>query len=99
MVIIRRVNSPGAAARAAEPAPENVNDDDENARAARALEGSPFLNTKQAAHYFGVSVKTLLRHRRAGSGPRFRRHCRHVQYHVDDLDAWSRRFRETGHDS
>ena len=97
MVIIRRVNSPGAAVRAPQPEPENVNDDDENARATLAAKGSPLLGPKQAAYYLGLTVRTLQRHRSAGSGPRFRRHCRHVQYHIDDLDAWARRF-ETGHD-
>uniref|UniRef100_UPI003183F458 hypothetical protein n=1 Tax=Edaphosphingomonas laterariae TaxID=861865 RepID=UPI003183F458 len=28
--------------------------------------------------------------RRRGEGPLFRRHGRHVRYHVDDLDSWSR---------
>jgi hypothetical protein len=63
--------------------------DDENARAARALKGSPFLSPEQAAHYLGVSVRTLQEHRSAGTGPRFRRHCRHIRYHIDDLDSWS----------
>lgn len=72
---------------------------DENERAARAARGSPFLNPEQAAHYLGVSTRTLQEHRSAGSGPRFRRHCRHIRYHIDDLDAWSRGIAEGhGHD-
>jgi excisionase family DNA binding protein len=66
-----------------------MDDDDEIARAARAAKGSPFLSTEQAAFYLGVSKRTLQEHRTAGTGPRFRRHCRHVRYHIDDLDAWS----------
>jgi transposase len=66
------------------------NDEDENARAARAAQGSPFLNTQQAAHYLGLSPRTLQEHRSAGTGPRFRRHCRHVRYHIADLDSWSK---------
>ena len=65
--------------------------DDENARARRAAKGTPFLNPEQAAHYLGLSVRTLQTHRSRGTGPRFRRHCRHVRYHIDDLDAWSTR--------
>lgn len=65
-------------------------DEDAIARAARAKKGSPYLNTEQAAFYLGLSARRLQAFRRAGSGPRFRRHSRYVRYHVDDLDAWSR---------
>lgn len=58
-------------------------------RASEARRGSPFLNPKQAAHYLGVSTRTLQTHRSAGTGPRYRRHCRRIRYHIDDLDAWS----------
>ncbi|WP_121053911.1 helix-turn-helix domain-containing protein [Sphingosinicella microcystinivorans] len=50
---------------------------------------SPFLNTRQTAHYLQVSVRFLERLRRRGGGPRFRRHGRFVFYHRDDVDAWS----------
>lgn len=63
--------------------------DDEIARAANAKKGSPFLNTDQAAHYVGLSRRTLEKMRTAGGGPRFRKHGRYVRYHIDDLDAWS----------
>lgn len=66
--------------------------DDAVARATRAKKGSPFLSTEQAAFYLGVCPRTLQGLRSEGSGPRFRRHCRHVRYHIDDLNAWS----ETG---
>lgn len=66
-----------------------MTDDDQAARARLALRGSPFLSPEQAAHYLGVSVRTLQEHRSAGTGPRFRRHCRHIRYHIDDLDSWS----------
>ena len=33
--------------------------DDENARAAQAKKGSPFLSTEQAAFYVGLSHRTL----------------------------------------
>jgi hypothetical protein len=58
-------------------------------RASRAKHGSPFLNTDQAAAYLKISSKSLKRLRRAGKGPAYRRHCRFVQYHIDDLDEWS----------
>jgi excisionase family DNA binding protein len=63
--------------------------DDEISRAANAKKGSPFLNTDQAAHYVGLSRRTLEKMRTAGEGPRFRKHGRYVRYHIDDLDAWS----------
>jgi hypothetical protein len=66
-----------------------MSDDDQVARARLAQRGSPFLSPEQAAHYLGVSVRTLQEHRSAGTGPRFRRHSRHVRYHIDDLDSWS----------
>lgn len=66
-----------------------MNQDSDIDRAQRARRGSPFLTTDQAAAYLKVSSKTLKRLRRAGEGPIFRRHCRFVQYHIDDLDAWS----------
>jgi excisionase family DNA binding protein len=63
--------------------------DDEIVRAANAKKGSPFLNTDQAAHYVGLSRRTLEKMRTAGGGPRFRKHGRYVRYHIDDLDEWS----------
>jgi hypothetical protein len=65
-------------------------DGDDIDRAASAKRGSPFLNTEQAAAYLGLSSRSLKRLRVRGDGPVFRRHCRFVQYHIDDLDAWSR---------
>ena len=64
--------------------------DDEITRANRAKRGSPFLNTDQAAAYLKISGRLLKRRRRAGKGPVFRRHSQRVQYHIDDLDGWSR---------
>ncbi len=58
-------------------------------RAKDARRGSPFLSPKQAAHYLGVSLRTLQLHRTRGTGPRYRRPCRRIRYHIDDLDAWS----------
>lgn len=63
--------------------------DDENARAAQARRGSPFLNAAQAALYVGLSPRTLEKMRTRGGGPRFRKHGRYVRYHIADLDSWS----------
>ncbi|BEV11938.1 helix-turn-helix domain-containing protein [Asticcacaulis sp. DW145] len=71
---------------------------DENARAASAKKGSPFLNTDQAAHYMGLSRRTLEKFRAEGQGPVYRRHGRYVRYHIDDIDGWSRASGQTdGH--
>lgn len=66
-----------------------MEDDDSIGRAKEAKRGSPFLSPQQAAHYLGVSLRTLQVHRTNGTGPRFRRHCRRIRYHIDDLDVWS----------
>lgn len=50
---------------------------------------SPFLDTEQAALYLKISTRLLKRMRRRGDGPVFRRHSRYIQYHIDELDAWS----------
>jgi hypothetical protein len=64
--------------------------DDVVARANRARQGTPFLSTEQAAFYLGLSPRKLQELRATGGGPRYRRHCRYVRYHIDDIDAWSR---------
>ncbi len=63
--------------------------EDDIERADNARKGSPFLNTPQAAHYIGLSRRTLEKMRTQGSGPRFRKHGRYVRYHIADLDDWS----------
>lgn len=62
---------------------------DDNKRAAEARKGSPFLSTREAAFYLGLSYRTLEKMRLTGDGPRFRKHGRYVRYHIADLDAWS----------
>ena len=64
--------------------------ENEGVRAACAKRASPYLSPEQAAFYLGVSYRTLQRRRVAGEGPRVRRHCRHLRYHIDDLEAWSK---------
>ena len=62
-------------------------------RAARAKRGSPFLSSEQAAFYLGLSVRKLQQLRKQKRGPAYRRHCRYVRYHIDDLNEWSRSFK------
>lgn len=69
---------------------QDMDSDDMIERATRAKRGSPFLNTDQAAAYLKISSRLLKRLRVRGQGPVFRRHCRFVQYHIDDLDTWSK---------
>ncbi|KQX19662.1 MULTISPECIES: helix-turn-helix domain-containing protein [unclassified Sphingomonas] len=77
-----------------------MDSDDDIQRANRAKRGSPFLNTDQAAAYLMMSSRLLKRLRKNGTGPLFRRHSRFVQYHIDDLNAWSvgNSVRGNGHD-
>lgn len=63
---------------------------DEGERAEKAKKGSPFLSTGQAAHFVGLSRRTLEKMRVQGGGPLYRKHGRYVRYHIDDLEAWSK---------
>lgn len=65
-------------------------DSDDSSPPARTRLSRPFLNTRQASHWIGLSVRYLERMRSRGEGPPFRRHGRFVFYHIDDLEAWSR---------
>lgn len=67
-----------------------MDDHDEIARARRAKQGNPFLNTEQAAEYLGLSPRKLQYMRACCTGPRHRLHGRFVRYHIDDLIVWSR---------
>ena len=49
----------------------------------------PFLTTKEAANFLRLKPNTLEKMRVYGGGPQYRRHGRHVRYHIDDLTAWS----------
>ncbi|MCJ8159713.1 helix-turn-helix domain-containing protein (plasmid) [Sphingomonas sp. LaA6.9] len=72
--------------------PDGVPDDpanDETERARRARKGNPYLVSKQAAAYLGVSASYLGQLRGKGTGPNYRRHAKSYLYHIDDLIAWS----------
>ena len=54
-----------------------------------ALRDGPFLTTKEAARFLKLGPNTLEKMRVYGGGPIYRKHGRHVRYHIDDLTAWS----------
>jgi hypothetical protein len=56
---------------------------------------SPYLNTAQAAHYLGISERTLKLMRGKGIGPPFCRFGRSIRYHIDKLKAWSQTMEHT----
>lgn len=70
--------------------------DEDIARTMSSRKASPFLNPKQAAYYLGISQRHLERMRSRGEGPDYRRHCRFVRYHLDDLVRWSESTRRGG---
>jgi excisionase family DNA binding protein len=72
-----------------------ANHHDAGDRAQTAKHNCPFLSTAQAAHYVGLSRRTLEKMRSNGDGPEYRKHGRYVRYHIDDLDAWSTAHRKT----
>ncbi len=49
----------------------------------------PFLNTREAAAWLGLTKNTLEKMRVFGAGPLYRKHGRYVRYHMEDLVAWS----------
>jgi hypothetical protein len=49
----------------------------------------PFLNTREAAAWLGLTKNTLEKMRVFGVGPLYRKHGRYVRYHMEDLVAWS----------
>ncbi|PRD40504.1 DNA-binding protein [Phyllobacterium phragmitis] len=48
-----------------------------------------FLRTKEAAHFLGISLRTLEKHRTYGTGPLYRKIGGRVVYAVNDLEAWT----------
>ena len=63
-------------------------------------EETNYLNTRQAAEWLGLSMRTLHRYRVSGRGPVFHRFGGRVRYLRADLDAWaaSRRRASTSDD-
>ncbi len=50
-----------------------------------------YLRTKEAAHYVGLSARTLEKHRTYGTGPAYRKVGGRVIYSIEDLRAWTDR--------
>ena len=50
-----------------------------------------FLRTPEAAHFLGLSGRTLEKHRTYGTGPAYRKLGGRVVYAIDDLQAWADR--------
>ena len=48
-----------------------------------------YLSTRGAAHYLGLSPRTLNRYRVSGDGPVFHRFGGRVRYRREDLDGWA----------
>jgi len=51
----------------------------------------PFLRTKEAARFIGVSSRTLEKHRIYGTGPNYSKISGRVFYAIGDLKAWAER--------
>jgi predicted DNA-binding transcriptional regulator AlpA len=49
---------------------------------------SPYVNTKQAAEYLGLSHQYLEIARHKGGGPQYIKLAKAVRYRVEDLDDW-----------
>lgn len=58
-------------------------------RESDTADDGPFLTTKEAAQFLRLQPNTLEKMRVYGGGPIYRKHGRHVRYHIDDLTAWS----------
>ena len=54
-----------------------------------------YLTPRQAADWFGLSVRTLDRYRASGEGPVFHRFGGRIRYRRDDLQAWADARRRT----
>ena len=54
------------------------------------MNGTIYLNTREAAEYLGLSPRTLDRYRVSGDGPVFLKLGGRVGYLREDLDHWLR---------
>ena len=48
-----------------------------------------FLRTPEAAHFLGLSGRTLEKHRTYGTGPAYHKLGGRVVYAIGDLEAWA----------
>ena len=59
------------------------------------MNGTIYLNTREAAEHLGLSTRTLDRYRVSGDGPVFLKLGGRVGYLREDLDEWLRTRRRT----
>ena len=57
----------------------------------KASSAPHYINTPQAAHYLGISGRTLEKHRTYGTGPVYRKLGGRIIYAVADLEIWATR--------
>ena len=55
------------------------------------IKDTRYLRTKEAAHYVGLSARTLEKHRTYGTGPAYRKVGGRVIFTLEDLRAWADR--------
>src|SRR3546814_12390265 len=55
------------------------------------IKDTRYLRTKEAAHYLGLSARTLEKHRTYGTGPAYRKVGGRVLYTLEDLRSWADR--------
>lgn len=55
------------------------------------IKDTRYLRTKEAAHYVGLSARTLEKHRTYGTGPAYRKIGGRVVYTLEDLRTWADR--------
>jgi predicted DNA-binding transcriptional regulator AlpA len=55
------------------------------------IKDTRYLRTKEAAHYVGLSARTLEKHRTHGTGPAYKKVGGRVIYTLEDLRAWADR--------
>ncbi|MFM5953312.1 MAG: helix-turn-helix transcriptional regulator [Novosphingobium sp.] len=48
-----------------------------------------FMRTPDAAHYLGLSARTLEKHRCFGTGPVYRKLGGRIVYSIDELERWA----------
>jgi len=54
---------------------------------AQTVADGPFLTTREAARFLKLKPNTLEKMRVYGGGPQYRKHGRHVRYHIEELTA------------
>lgn len=55
------------------------------------IKDTRYLRTKEAAHYVGLSARTLEKHRTYGTGPAYKKIGGRVVYTLEELRAWADR--------